>query len=311
MKTKKLVFLLLLLWLIPFISNSQSTVIQNDIESYQLTEQETILFNLINDLRQQHQQTILPLSKKLCFVGQTHIDDLNANYKTEDGCSLHSWSDKGRWTPCCHSKDPSGINCMKIKPKEIAGYTGLGFELIYWGDESANALDAYNLWRDNKASIEMILCNGKWKSFQWKSLGVSLKGNYAIIWFGDKLEKAPPISEKTLVAEKQSTPEVKPAKPLPTAVPTEIKQEKEKAPVLKETTESNDNYFLIVASLKSQDAAKVALKKYKSSGYPKARIIDGGNMKRISIKSFSKEADAQAELNKLRDKYPGIWILHK
>lgn len=299
-------FFLLILSLTAFAQNSPNV---KENSAYRLSEQEQILFNLINDLRQQNKLSVLPISEKLCIVGYTHVNDLITNYKPDEGCSLHSWSDKGNWAPCCHSKDPTGIACMKTKPKEITGYTGLGFELIYWGNEDANALDAYNLWRENKASLEMILCTGKWKSFNWKTVGVSISSNYAILWFGDQIEKSAQTPVKIEKPEPIAQKEIKKEKEKPAETIVALTEEK---PVKEDiTTKSNDKYFLIVASLKTKEAAKSTLKKYKADGYSKAQIIEGNNMQRIAIKSFSKESEAQNELNKLRNKHPGIWLLTK
>lgn len=310
MKNTKTIFFLLsffIVFITAFNAFSQSSTSNQPQSTPQLTEQELILYNLINDLRQEHRLPVLPISDKLCLVGRTHISDLEKNYKPDEGCSLHSWSEKGKWNPCCHSKDPSGIACMRTKPKEIAGYPGFGYELIYWGNEKANALDAYNLWRETKASLDMILCTGKWKSFSWKTIGVSVSSNYAIIWFGDQLEKTDILPPKTSIADTPKLNQVQDQKknePITTTVESKPSQDVS-------VSETKNRYFLIVASLKSEQAAKTTLKKYKSSGYPKAQIIDGGSMQRIAIKGFVKEADAQAELNKLREKHPGIWILHK
>jgi len=175
-----LYFLLLVLVFPAYAGNNSNIASGNDSILKGLTQDESILFNMINDFRRQNKLSSIPLSKDLCIVAQTHIADL-IKWKPQDkGCSLHSWSGSGKWTSCCNTKEVFGIQCMKSKPREITGYPGDGYELIYWGEENATAVEAAELWRDVEASADMILSRSKWKAYQWKAIGVGIKDGYAV-----------------------------------------------------------------------------------------------------------------------------------
>ncbi len=253
-----------------------------------LNEDETILYNMINDMRVQNKLPVIPLSDNLSMVAYIHLNDIIESKLQENGCGLHSWSASGRWTPCCYTKDPSGIKCMKQKPKELTGYPGNGYELIYSGDDKATPADAAELWQQVNASADMILSRGKWKSFQWKAIGIGIKGNYALLWFGDKTDSK---SEKN----------VKASDPKPVNSP----------PAPKQDVTSSGNYFLIAASAKTPESAQKELKRIKSKGYPNAEILPSEKVYRISIGSFDTEAKAKAKQDELKVKFPGIWVYRK
>jgi hypothetical protein len=302
------------------------------------SQDETILFNMINDMRIQNKLPVIPYSFNLSKVAHIHIDDLIKWRPQDQGCSLHSWSGSGKWSPCCNTKDPSGIQCMKAKPGEITAYTGNGYELIYWGEEKASPVDAIALWQQVSASSDMILGRGKWKGYQWKALGVGIKEGYAILWFGDKIDNAPyDASVQSLaVAEKPVTekPVVKPAIVYKSAVKEKtpvktesvakqepvVKQEPAVKPkatvVLPETskeplTVSGTTYYLIASSLKTSEAANTELKNIKAKGYPGAMIIESGVLFRIALASYTNEQDARAKLSELKTTFPGIWLFKK
>lgn len=316
-----LLFLLLIL-LFPALARDNSVYnFGNDTIKMQVSQDETILFNMINDLRRQSKLPAIPLSLDLCKVAHVHISDLIASRPQENGCSLHSWSGSGNWTACCNSKDPSGIQCMKLKPREITGYPGFGFELIYWGEDNATPSDAAGLWQQTDASADMILSRGKWKSYQWKALGVGIKDGYAILWLGDKAEKKSEITtvKKSLVVENAAD-----AKGIAAQKPVEEeKNSNAKADVpsnksaLNEVkpdqsvVESGTKYYLIVSSVKTAESAKSELKRFKSKGYTDAVILEGGSVYRISLKSFESLKKAKTELNKFKNVFPEIWVFKK
>lgn len=286
-------------------------VVGNDTLKIVLTHDETILFNLINDLRVQNKMPVLPLSEKLCFVAHTHIDDLIKSKPFENGCGLNSWSENANWTACCHVKDPSGINCMKSKPKELTGYPGNGFELVYAADDKAVPTEAADLWKQVDASADMILNKGRWKDYQWKVMGVGIKEGYALLWFGDKSEnsyitKAVPLS---------STP-AQSATNNPSGTKLNS-SEKGVSPVSEQTNEVTTktqkakpgNYYLIVASLKTNELAQSELKQVQHKGYPKAIILEADGVFRIAINTFDSENSARKIQNRLKNEFPGIWIL--
>jgi len=321
---RKALLLCLLLMVIAFpVLSRESEFLASDTDSVKkvMSEDETILFNMINDMRRQGKMPLIPLSPDLCKVAHVHIADLIASRPQDNGCSLHSWSASGKWTACCHSKDPAGIKCMKSKPKEIVGYPGDGYELIYWGDENATPFDAAAMWHQVDASADMILCRGKWKDYKWKALGVGLKNGYAILWLGDKADKKADIIatdalpnpnqpiEKENVAANQSavnknqvkTKTVTPAKEV--SIKSEIHESVPSGTVTK--------FYLIAASLKTAESAELELKRIKKNGYPDAIILEEEKVYRIALISFDDNKKASRKANELKKDFPGIWIYKK
>ncbi len=321
---RKALFLCLLLMVtaFPAISREIEFLASNtDSVKNVISEDESILFNMINDMRRQGKMPLIPLSPDLCKVAHVHIADLIASRPQDNGCSLHSWSASGKWTACCHSKDPSGIQCMKSKPKEIVGYPGNGYELIYWGDENATPSDAAAMWQQVDASADMILCRGKWKDYKWKALGVGLKNGYAVLWLGDKADKkADIISTDTLLYSIQPVEKVNVA-----AHQTTVKRNQGKtevvAPAKAESIKSETNefissglvtkYYLIVASVKTAESAESELKRIRKKGYHDAIILEGEKVYRIALISFDDNKKASRKANELKKDFPGIWIFKK
>lgn len=278
-------------------------------QKVEYSAEEMKVFKNINSFRTKNHLEALVLSDKLSEVASAHITDLTDNYRSETGCSLHSWSDRGNWTPCCNTKNIDGINCMKIKPNEIANYDGLGFELIYWDEKEADGKDAVELWTESQASKEMILCNGKWNSFNWKMMGVAVRGNYAIIWFGDKLDTGKVIKIDKKIDEKKN--DVKVNTVVIKENVEEIQKEKEdtQPQIINIPPAAKMSYHIVVASVKSEETAKEALSKYKNMGYKNARIIRNKDTYRLVIDSSSTDADAREKLKVYKKTFPDCWLL--
>jgi hypothetical protein len=319
----KALFLCLFLVVLAFSAIGRKNEIQpvkDDSVVEVISQDETILFNMINDIRRQGKMPLIPLSSDLCKVAHVHISDLLVSKPQEKGCSLHSWSSSGKWTACCQTKDPSGVECMKAKPGEITTYKGNGYELIYWGEETATPADASALWQQVEASLDMILCRGKWKGYQWKAMGVGLKEGYALLWLGDKaVDKPVNLSTNTLASinqplEKEQVVNItnnnksSVAKSLPV---TQAEPATNKG--TGETLESDlsTKFYTIVASVKSSESAKSELKRIKSKGYPNAFILEGESVFRIAIASYENNKLASKALPALRKDFPGVWIFKK
>jgi len=286
-----------------------------------ISQDEMILYNMINDFRRQNKHSLIPLSPALCTVSHTHIDDILSSQPQKKGCSLHSWSESVNWSGCCHVQNLSGMQCMKIKPKEITGYPGFGYELIYWGEEQAMPADAFNLWQQTDASADMILGRGKWKGYQWNALGVGIKEGYALIWLGDKKDKSSPELLKQAVPHAQ-----KPKAKLPEK---QLAGRKENSEGKADTSfkgkdaisnrsnpaipgkENNPRYYLIVASVKTAKFTNDELRRFKAKGYPDAVILKSEKMYRIALMSFDTEQMAKSKLDELKGTFPDIWIYRK
>jgi len=129
---KKLLFLLV----VPFVMGSAI--------AQELTQEETNLYNLIMQYRAEKGLPSIPLSTSLTFVAKTHAKDLDQYQPDKGNCNMHSWSNKGPWTPCCYTRDHAKAKCMWDKPKELTNYSGNGFEIAYWTSETANARAIFN-----------------------------------------------------------------------------------------------------------------------------------------------------------------------
>src|SRR5882672_1376929 len=114
-----------------------------------LNTEENKLYHLIMAYRKEKKLKPIPFSAKLTQVAQAHVRDLMANfdYDNKSNCNPHTWSDKGNWSACCYTPDHKLAKCMWDKPKEIAGYTGNGFEIAYFSSAGATAAEGLEGWK--------------------------------------------------------------------------------------------------------------------------------------------------------------------
>lgn len=143
------------------------------------------LIKLINDYRKENGLEPVPVASELTKVAQTHMQDLVKNKPHEKSKNLNAWSDKGQWTagvPGEGGKESWTI--MWKKPKEIADWEGLGFELNYFGTgQGQNAKTAMDYWKKSQPNREVMLNQGRYKK-EWKGIG-AIKGNgFYLVWFG-------------------------------------------------------------------------------------------------------------------------------
>jgi len=309
---KNVCLFVLFLLLIPnlFSQTKETVAIRTDTTSYCLTQDEIILYNLINDLRRQNKKSVIPLSKSLSLVSAVHISDLLTWDPQEQGCNLHSWSNRGNWTACCSSKEPKGSGCMNSKPGEIAGYPGKGYELVYWEEEKATPLEAFELWKQVGLSNDMILNKGKWQNNKWNAMGVAIKGGYAIIWLGEKHDTKANIRICESDSLVQSAPFVNlvssaDSKGKPSSEVKEIRNQESSK------TGSANQYYLIVASLQTSELANEKMDELKKKGYKDMIIIKSSDRYRISVGSYPTEAQAKARQKELRKEFPDCWMLRE
>ena len=146
----------------------------------------TKLAKVINDYRASIKLPRIPISPSLTKVAQAHVLDLNANKPVKEGCNSHSWSNKGTWSGCCYDSSTAAAKCMWIKPKEIAGYKGNGYEIAAFasGIEPEKALE---MWQKSQAHHEVMINRGIWKK-KWGAMGVAIEGDYGVAWFGEEAD---------------------------------------------------------------------------------------------------------------------------
>ncbi len=170
---------------LPLIANGEN----NQITSC-LSSEEEALAGLINAYRAENHLPPVPLSQSLTRVAQAHVHDLYENNPVTEECNLHSWSDKGNWTPVCYTADHKNASGMWLKPKEITNgaYPGNGYEIAYWHSAQATAEGAFNAWKSSSGHNAVMIETGIWQEKDWGAMGIGIYQNYAVVWFGEKTD---------------------------------------------------------------------------------------------------------------------------
>jgi hypothetical protein len=143
------------------------------------------LIDLINKYRMENNLDEIPVSPSLTTVAETHAKDLAENYVQNDECNLHSWSDKGNWTPFCYTSDHANARLMWDKPRELTSYQGNGYEIAVYRSDTMTVEAALELWKNSEAHLDLIINRGIWKDVEWKAIGGAINGKYAVVWFGE------------------------------------------------------------------------------------------------------------------------------
>lgn len=71
---------------------------------------------------------------------------------------------------------------MWLKPKELAGYEGHGYEISAMN--TAPEVDWLSQWKRSGSHHEVLTNRGIWKQVEWKAMGVAIRKPYAVVWFG-------------------------------------------------------------------------------------------------------------------------------
>ena len=171
-----------------------------DVDSPELSAKEKELIKLVNDYREQHGKKRLKVSKSLMKVARTHINDLNMNFDMDNPPvdsrgikgNMHSWSDKGNWTPVVYTEDHKYSHLMHNKPKEITGYNQTGVEVAVNGF-MITPQRALKSWKNSPGHNDVILSQNGWKDPSPEliesgftglaNMGVAINGDYACVWF--------------------------------------------------------------------------------------------------------------------------------
>jgi hypothetical protein len=256
-----------------------------------LTKDEYKLYDLINSYRKQFNQPEIPLSTSLSFIAKIHVRDLFEHRPDTSYCNMNSWSDKGPWTPCCHSKFSQNPGCILNKPRELTKYLGEGHELSYWDSQAASPDTVFNFWLSIEDAKNLILNQKKWSAKGWQALGVGIFKGYASVWVGDVVDSlgSPVICDVT----KGDVVIVLPERKAESTI----------------ATSSTGRYYIIVASLKSMEDARKELKKFSIKGFSSAKIIVKEGMYRISISDYTTVKGARDAREKLGEEYKSAWIL--
>jgi uncharacterized protein YkwD len=157
-----------------------------------VSSEEKKLYDLIMSYRKDKNVSAIPFSAKLTKVAQVHVRDLENNYDHENSgeCNPHSWSSKGDWTPCCYTSDHKEAKCMWLKPKEIGGYPGNGYEIAYFSSAGANAIEGLEGWQKSPGHNPLLINSGMWSKVKWQAIGIGVYGQYGVVWFGEEADES-------------------------------------------------------------------------------------------------------------------------
>ena len=139
------------------------------------------LFSDINNYRKSLGLAEIPFSSKLTRVAQIHAADLRDHFSSGK-CNMHSWSGKGEGFACCYTPDHKNAHCMWDKPQELTGYQEKGYEISAMN--TAPEVNWLNQWKGSPGHHQVIINNGIWKTIEWKAMGLAIRGEYAVVWFG-------------------------------------------------------------------------------------------------------------------------------
>ena len=171
------------------------TKVLNELMSQGLSNKEAKLYFLVNEYRASLGLKKLSFSKSLTTVARTHVADSNA-YSPENQVdargikgNLHSWSANGSWNPVVYTPDHHYKELMWSKPRELTSYTGYGYEIsVGTSGYSMTPEKALDSWKGSSGHNAVIIGSGDWSML--KTMGVSIEGGYAHIWFGSDPDPA-------------------------------------------------------------------------------------------------------------------------
>ena len=289
---RKIVFFLFLgLGLLVFNTkaSAQTDTIPDD---FCISAEEYQLYQLINDYRKAFALPEVVLSKSLSYVAIAHARDLAANFNPDTTCNMHSWSDKGRWTPICFPSEQSKKNNVHLKAKEIIGYPSEAFEITYWSNVENSPRQILSFWRENKLSANLLINQEEWEDKTWKAIGVGIEDGYAVVWLGESIdiEVSTPVCGTSIKVLNDASPEYK-------------AKNDQKAPL------QDPVFYVTIGSYKNRKDAANAVKSYKEMGYPKTILIEIDDKFRVAIDYFFDKKEADKALKKYAHKFKGAWVL--
>jgi hypothetical protein len=261
------------------------------IPNFCITKEEYRLYTLINEYRTKNGLSVIPISTSLCYVAKVHARDLYINNPDTSFCSLNSWSDKGQWNPCCHSRFTPSPVCIVNKPKELTKYPGEGHEIAYWDSENMVPDTVLKFWKSIGQTKELLLNQQKWSNFKWKAIGIGIYKGYACAWVGEMADTVPEPTICTSQAESDNMP-----------VPFKIAKREI-------VSASTGRYYIIYGSFNTKEDAAKMVEKYQKEGFFQAKIlVNDQKTFRVSLNDFATQQEALNAKNKLGNGYKEAWI---
>ncbi|WEK34955.1 MAG: CAP domain-containing protein [Candidatus Pseudobacter hemicellulosilyticus] len=159
-----------------------------------LSQEEEQLYAMIMEYRKEKGLPKIPVSRSLTFVAQTHVKDLAINKPDSGNCNAHSWSSKGKWKACCYTSDHAQAELMWSKPRELTSYKGNGYEIACGSNSCCSdfvmtAAFALQSWKSSKGHNMVMINDGDWGKFSWNAIGLGLYNGFAVVWFGNEMDK--------------------------------------------------------------------------------------------------------------------------
>lgn len=276
------------------------------------------LYSLIDTYRSENEAHTIEHSKKLTFVAKLHARDLYHNRIDKDSCSMQSWSDKGFWNACCFSeRDNSKQTCMWDKPKEITGYAGKAYEVIYNGGSEPKRI--MELWKGSSFYSDILKNSGRYADKDWAAVGIGQYKNVTVVWFGEVEDE-----ENDLQNCSGTEPEYD-LKNGTTTTSTEVASTENDVNTLTGDEENTDadadggssstglesgKFYLIYGSYATEEYANAAVSQL-SGEFPQARVIttEDSDRYRIALYEYSSKEEAKNAQNELDYTYVGAWVL--
>ncbi len=254
-------------------------------DSICISVDEQRITDLINNLRKQNKLPEIPLSNSLCYVAKMHVRDLQTNRPDTSICNTGSWSDKGKWTPCCYNKYVLKTDCMMDKPKELTPYKFRGYEISYFEEGIVHADSLFDIWSGTPEVADMLLARGIHSDKKWQAMGISIGDNYVCLWLGQRPD---PLGKPGLCSKEA---------PKSAAVENEKKNE------------ITGKYYLIYGSFSLQKEAEEEVKKHQAKGFKNAQILKKGDKIRVALGVYNSIKEAMAAKEKYKEQYKDAWIL--
>jgi len=260
-------------------------------DGYCVSQEEYSLYRKINDYRTSKGLQVIPISRSLCYVAKLHVIDLYENHPDTSYCNLNSWSDKGPWKACCHSKFQPMPDCILNKPKELTSYKGQAHELCYFDSQEIVADTVFNFWMRVEQAKDILVNNRKWSLFTWQAMGVAIYKQYACVWVGEDMdtEKEPGICPGELDLKEMNI----------TGKPA----------VANVVTQPTGRFYLIFGSFTTEAEAMKALDEFRQEGFYQSKVVVKDDTWRVSLSDHVTMQEARDAKSRLGDDYKEAWII--
>ena len=187
------------------LEGSLKEALATKVDDICLNAKEVELANLINNYRSSKNLNVLPVTKSLTYVGRVHIYDLIENQPyLGSRCDQHSWSKSNLWTGGCAGDFKYDLDLVRAKARELkTGYNYDIWEIVAsawigkkvngeWVDEK-NRQPTYDYsmarylddWKHSTGHNNEIINANDYSDRYWQAMGVAVRENYAIVWFGE------------------------------------------------------------------------------------------------------------------------------